>query len=283
MEPPATPMQAFVAPAQAAPQVWRLVVGLILAVTLWIVATLLLTMAGVALGGGPRLALLLALYGFGGLGAGVWLAARLIHRRRPARLAGPDGVRWRQMAAGAGVVAAATAIAALLPDLGLPAAQPQVGLAAWAAWLPLTIPAVAVQATSEELAFRGYLLQTLAARTGSTLAAVLLTSALFGLAHYDPSGSRMAGMASVAGAAASGLVLADVTRRTGSLSAAIGLHIANNLVALLLVAPEGPLGSLSLYVRPVGAAGEAALILADTALTLLLWGVWVAWWRRTRR
>ena len=37
-------------------------------------------------------------------------------------------------------------------------------LAAWAAWLPLVLPALLVQTAAEEIAFRGYLMQGLAAR-----------------------------------------------------------------------------------------------------------------------
>ena len=53
-----------------------------------------------------------------------------------------------------------------------------------------------------------------------------------------------------------GLILGDVTARTGNLSLAMGLHFANNAIALLLVAMPSPLAALSLYLAPVDPATD---------------------------
>ena len=261
---------AFVAPARVAPALWRLALGVVLAGAAWTGATLLLALAGAAAGAGPRAGLVLALLGFGGLMAGVWLAARLLHQRRPARLLGPGGFRWRQAAVAAAVVTAA-GLVAWVPLALIVAPQRQLGVAEWAAWLPLAVPAILVQASAEELAFRGYLMPQLAARFRDPLVWGLGPALVFGLMHWDPA---MPAWTTILPATASGLVLADVTVRTGNLSAAIGLHVANNLLALLVLAPATPLGHLGLWswARSPGTEGWVAAL--DIATTLVAWGLW---------
>ena len=63
-------------------------------------------------------------------------------------------------------------------------------------------------------------------------------------------------------------------RRTGNLSAAIGLHFANNVMAMLVVALPSPVSGLALWlsgVDPGDAAGLRLMMLADLAATLLAW------------
>ena len=119
------------------------------------------------------------------------------------------------------------------------------------AWLPLALPAILVQTAAEELAFRGYLMQGLAARFRSPLVWWLLPALLFGAAALEPGRVRRRTPGSSCSPPPSiGLVLADVTARTGNLSAAIGLHFANNVIALLVVALPSPLAGLSLWLAP---------------------------------
>jgi membrane protease YdiL (CAAX protease family) len=102
----------------------------------------------------------------------------------------------------------------------------------------------------EEVAFRGVLYAVLAARAG-TSRAVLVSSLLFGIWHVLPAlgllhdnaavesivGSGDAGrtlsvLAAVAGTAAAGLLLCELRRRSGSLLAPAGLHLALNGLGL---------------------------------------------------
>jgi membrane protease YdiL (CAAX protease family) len=153
----------------------------------------------------------------------------------------------------------------------------QAPVALWAAWLPLALPALMIQTAAEELAFRGYLLQGLAARFRAPLVWWLLPAVLFGLLHWDPAQFGRHAWLAAASAAVVGLVLADVTASTGNLSAAMGLHFANNAVALLLVAVPSPAAALSLYLYPVATGDPDALrriLLADLATTLVAWAAW---------
>jgi membrane protease YdiL (CAAX protease family) len=241
-------------------------------------ATGLVLVAVHRLGASGRPALIGYLAAFAGLILGLGLAARLLHGRSPGSLVGPDGVRAADVARGAaavGLVAAAGLAVLFATAPPMRRTEP----AEWAAWLPLALPAVLVQATAEELAFRGYLMQGLAARFRSPAVWWGLPAVLFGLLHWNPAEFGANAWLVVVSAAVAGLVLGDVTARTGSVSLAIGLHFANNAVALLIVSLPSPLAALSLFVYPVDPADAAAmrpLIVLDLAVILAAWALWLA-------
>jgi membrane protease YdiL (CAAX protease family) len=275
LAPPRSPrFEAFVAPARARPALWRLLIGSAIAAAAWFGSVLLLFFLFSPAAGG-RAALVLYLLSFAGLAAGTALAARL-HGRSARTLLGPGGFRPRAFFAGIAVLAVLAGLGAL-PLLFADAPVRQAPLAVWLAWLPLALPALLVQTAAEELAFRGYLMQALAARFRSALAWWLLPALLFGLLHWDPEQFGRHAWLAAASAGVVGLVLADVTARTGNLSAAIGLHFANNGVALLLVAVSGPASALGLWLHPLDPADPDAtlrFLLADLAATLVAWAAW---------
>src|SRR5215218_2220432 len=123
-----------------------------------------------------------------------------------ARSAWPAGLRWG--AAAAALVGTAYALAYVTGPVreALPEGEGGLGRAAlWAVLVVIPLGTV----LPEELAFRGLLLAQLGRRYG-LLAAVLLSSGLFGLWHVVPSlggGTANATMASVVGADAAGTVV----------------------------------------------------------------------------
>ena len=134
--------------------------------------------------------------------------------------------------------------------------------------------------------FRGYLMQGLAARFRSWPLWWLLPALLFGLLHWSPAefgpnaGWRRCRPRSI------GLILADVTARTGDLSLAMGLHFANNVIAVLILATArrspASASSRSTSIRRTPAAMRR-LLLADLASTLAAYAAWLgsgARWRR---
>ena len=106
-----------------------------------------------------------------------------------------------------------------------------------------------LQAASEELIFRGYLPQQLAARFGSPLVWGLLPSVAFGLMHAANSpGNETYAIYYVVIASIMGMVMLAMVWRTGSLAAAIGFHLVNNVGALVLTGPDNGPSSLTLFV-----------------------------------
>lgn len=268
---------AFVAPARRRPALWRTGIGLVLAVALWLfcVGMTLPFMPAAERMKGP-VSLLLYLASFAGLAIGILLAARLLQGRGGGTLIGRGGLRLRPLGVGVAAV-----VLAGLPSLGLAIALAPPSLqmppATWFLFLPLALPLIFLQSATEELVFRGYLMQSLAARTGARLVWFVLPALLFGLLHWNPADFGPNAWLGVASATASGLLLADVTRHTGNLSAAIGLHFANNVMAILLFAMPSQISTLSLFllgVDPSDVGRVRLLMLGDLATTLLCWLGW---------
>jgi membrane protease YdiL (CAAX protease family) len=93
--------------------------------------------------------------------------------------------------------------------------------------LPLAILLVTVVAVSEETDLRRYLTLRFTTTTGSTVAAVLLSSQVFGLGHvYEGTAGFMA-------VGALGLALAWVYVRTRSLVALIVFHFAQEFLGMV--------------------------------------------------
>lgn len=266
--------EAFVAPARARAGLWRLAAGVVLAGAVWVAAVLVLFRVALPAGAGSRGVLLLYLASFAGLALGTAVAARVLHGRAPASLLGPGGFRPRAFAMGVAAVAAIAVVVTVASAIVAPPVR-QAGLGGWARVLPLALALVLVQTAAEELFFRGYLMQALAARFRSPLAWALVPALAFGALHWDGGAYGRDAWLAVVAASAVGLAFADVTAVTGNLSAAIGLHFANNVVALLVVAMPGETAALALWVSPVDAGHPMrAWLAADIATTLAAWGGW---------
>lgn len=277
---------AFVAPARARPELWRLFLGLVLVAVVF-VAWFIAIVAAIYLvsgeGGGQQwvarlttadtpTSVLLVLAAIPGLGLGAMLAVRLLHGRKPGSLFG----RRRRVIlhfAIAGTVCLAILAASLLIPTGY-TPMPGLDITLWLTFLPLALTAIMAQAGAEEILFRGYLQQQLAARFTSPLIWILVPSVLFGAAHFDPGAPPVVAWLVVAAALLFGLCASDLTARTGSIGAAWGFHFANNVVAVLLIALNGNLSGLALYVTPFGADAVEILpplILRDMVTTLVIY------------
>lgn len=282
----------FVAPARARAELWRLSagMGIILLVYFASLAAIFGTIAW--LGGQAAVALwiqrvqeaagpvatLLLLGTFAGLLIGLWLAARWVHRRPLTSMIGPRA-RTRRDFRRAGLitlVGLSLSLAVFLPGTAVTA---NLSLAVWASFLPVALLGVAVQTGAEEILFRGYLQQQLAARFASPLVWMVLPSVVFGLAHFDTQAAGETAPLVALAAGLFGLLAADLTRRTGSIGAAWGMHFANNCFAILGISVQGTIPGLSLATTEMMISDTetiAPLLLQDMALTLILYAA-VRW------
>ncbi len=273
-EAPRTPFEAFVEPARRHPQLWRLILGLAIVVACWLFSSFVVIAVGVApvfltrppdpdaltqrldamMAGVNRSDVALLLVSFVGIWVGLFAVVKLLHGRPFATLFGPDRrIRWNEFAQGVAFIGVifliGLAVAAATSGLPQPSGQP---LAPWLAWLIPMAVVTFLQTTAEELLFRGYLIQQLAARFRSPLIWAGLPAILFAAGHYSNPQVAGAGIFYVGSTLLYALTATVLTARTGSLSAAMGMHFANNLLffAGTGVQGEGAGASLFTYAPP---------------------------------
>lgn len=217
--------------------------------------------------------ILFLLFGFAFFLIATLVCTDILHGRRPATLLGrPTLALWHGRRVLAALVALNLALWILPPwdgDMMLPGLP----FASWLPLLPLGLAAVFVQVTTEEVIFRGYLLQQLAARFIHPAVWMVLPSALFGALHYDPTlgGNSVWVMAS---AMLFGIMASDLTARSGSLGPAIAIHFVNNANAILLVSAQDSLNGLALFRAEIDLTDPAQLrnvLLVDTGVLVCSW------------
>lgn len=279
------PHQRFIAPAQRRCELWRLPVSALVIMAIYlapVAAASVYVVAefgpGVADGLRDRIltgstpgAMLVMLYSFAGLAIATMTAVRLVHRRSPATLLGPDvGSTGRNFLR---VVLPLGGLQILIASLALtdPAIRPGLSVVSFLGYLPFSIPGLLIQIGAEELLFRGYLQQQLAARFRAPVIWMGLPSALFAWGHYAPEEFGPGAVAIVLWAFAFGCLAADLTARTGNLGAAFAFHASNNASALFFIAIDGNLDGLALWSLPVDFSADltAPVVLATDFLAMV--------------
>lgn len=227
--------------------------------------------------GGERFQLMATLFSLALVPPALALSLRLLHGRRLGDLLGLGrGLEIAPLAIG-GLAAAALTACGLFLGVALGLVQVSVIEDYQAPWLLLALAAALIpaQAAGEELVFRGYLLQELGARWPSPIIWAALPSAVFALLHIGTEADALELAAYVASTFLFGLAAAALVWRTAGLSAAIGLHVVNNWLALCLFEPPqgvAGLGPLAVRFEPGGAPLSLALdILLLGAALAILW------------
>lgn len=282
--------EASLAEAKLYPELWRLALGIGLALLLWSGTGVLVIgiAAGIAAAEvGPFGILpwlrglaqpstpvhtLLLLATFAGLFIGAITAAAALHFRPPGTLFGAFA-DWRRgflttLALTVPVYAALIGLSVWL-DPPVPALAP--GL--WARVLPFALALIFLQIAAEELFFRGYLQQQLAARFQARWIWMWIPAVVFALLHWNPEAGMNLPLILLS-ALTFGLVAADLTERTGNLGAAMGLHFVNNVTGLTVVAIADTVTGLALFVTPLDIAeiGPQSVSMALSVVFML--GIW---------
>ena len=283
------PHAGFVAPARAAPQLWRLMLGLVLAAGIFLALSQMIfgtlfslmepeTARAISADGQvgqTAIGMLIILFQLGLLAVSAGLVVIMVHKRRPLSLIGSIPLAIRQFIAVLIGMTLLTAALWILPpyDFGAPLVR-NMEMGRWLALLPFALIGVLVQTGAEEVFFRGYVQQQLAARFRSPLVWMMVPAVLFGLGHYLPeSAGSNAGTIAI-WATVFGILMADLTARAGTLGPAMAVHFANNISAMVLTSVPDEMSGLALYVLPFGIADEAqmaAWLPVDFGFMLVSW------------
>lgn len=282
------PHEVFVAPARRTPELWRLALGLVLATfayfafnqaffqIIYVLAAPTNPQLLQDLGNGASpLAMYLLLFSFAFMSVGVGISVKLLHRRRASSLFGPIGVLRADFRMVTLAMLAIIAVVLVLPPWNMGAAYVQ--NMAFGSWITLLIPSlgfILIQVSAEEIVFRGYVQQQLAARFRSPLIWMVLPSVLFALGHYLPDAAGENAFLIAVWAGMFGILMADLTARSGSLGPAIAVHFWNNVSAMMIVSLPDELSGLALYLAPFGLEDAAALqawLPVDFAMMLVMW------------
>lgn len=222
-----------------------------------------------------QLSMLFLLASFGLMTISVIIALRVAHLRGIAEVLGPSALFKQQFSAVLVILVLVNVVVAVLPPWGmggeLEANTPPVR---WIVVLPFALIAIMVQVSAEEILFRGYLQQQLAARFSSPLVWGVVPAVLFGLGHYMPNEAGDNAYLFIIWAVIFGLMMADLTARAGTLGPAIAVHFVNNTAALLFVSLPDGLSGLSLFVTSFDMADTEqvrAWLPVDFAMMVVSW------------
>lgn len=266
---------------------WRYVLGLVIIVVANLVvggAVGLLVVYAVT-GGldpatlGPTASFVAIMSGFPFFLAGIVLVVTRLHRRHVRTLVTARArIDWRRV----GLGFLTWLVLLCLVKLGSFLLAPEsfsvnTDLAALALFAPLAIALTAIQTTTEELFFRGYVVQAASRVWGNRVFLALVSATLFTLPHLLNPEAAAGGWLTVFFGyfVGTGLVWVVVSLIDGTTELAIGAHFANNITSILLVGTAGTvvttpaLFTVDEYDPTVGAL--STLIIVPLFMVTVLW------------
>lgn len=226
---------------------WRYVLGLMIILFAWlIVGSGASVLVAFALGGQAdpsELGLveyyLFVMASFLCFFAGVLIAVSLVHRRHPRTLVTTQKqINWHRV--GHGFVAWFVSYG-LIGGLGQYLFYPDTfsfnsGLITFALFVPLALVLTAIQTTTEELFFRGYIVQGASLIWSNRVFLAIVPAVIFTLPHLLNPEARAGGWLTTFSSYffVPGLVWTVVSLIDGTTELAIGVHFANNIGGVLL-------------------------------------------------
>ena len=191
---------------------------------------------GQIVGAAPLLLVTILLLSFLPLLVGLLLVVRFIHQRPVTSLITPFArIDWKRMAVGFLAFGVLVGLACLVESLLYPGRyrfsfDPLEMLK----FIPVVLILVPLQAATEELLIRGYIMQGLGLLTRRAWFPVAVSSLVFMLLHFSNPEAQVDTLISLGGYLAVALLLALVTLKDNRLELAIGMHIANNVFVLVV-------------------------------------------------
>lgn len=184
----------------------------------------------------------------------LYLCVRFIHKKTFISIINTGNkVRWKKIGIGAvawlGIIVILDIISYLIDPGSF-----KISLNPHGFWILALLALIAfpIQASFEEVFFRGYLMQGISLIFERPWVVLMVTSLCFALLHWWNGGTVVMSLSIVMGTFIIGLMLGILTMADNGIELAIGVHIINNLyVSVIHSSPDGGLGNLpSLVVSP---------------------------------
>ncbi len=211
---------------------------------------------------------------YGSLAVAAFLVTRFLHGRSPLTLFGDWNRVIPDFLLATRGLAIFYVVFYLIPFWSWDGIDIQRSLTSWLMLLPLSVIAIFIQTTSEEVVYRGYLQQGLSARFENPIVWMLGPSILFGLVHYDPSFPPATAIDYMIWTGLFGLAAADLTARTGSLGAAMALHFVTNFIVTAVFAQHDVFAGFALILLPYS-PGELEWSLWSSIINVVT--LWMSW------
>lgn len=130
-----------------------------------------------------------------------------------------------------------------------------------------------IQASFEEIFFRGYLMQGIGLLTRKPAIPLLITSVIFAIGHFWNGNDVISGVGMVINMFIFGITLGIITLGENSLETAIGAHIVNNLFITTIISSPELLGNLPsiMTAGSQAAVGVPYFILPPILLVMVFW------------
>ena len=288
-ENPQTPVDRFFAAASTGlTQWWRWVLGVIVAVFIWQIATLVLVLPvgfaclateadidspWLACANGAESAGIIPGFVLLNLGflvglIGIWIVVRRLHKKSLTQAttgrASFDYSRFLY-AALVGLCVMIVIILAYRFILGVEVTLQSLNLWVYLPFVLIALVLTPIQASFEEVLFRGYIMQGLSLLTRNRLVLALVTAAIFTVPHLlNPEPFAYGFAFYILDIVSFGIVYAALTLLDGGIELAAGYHAINNLFLGLIANPDASaLATPSLFVVNLSQAPLLAVYCVD--------------------
>lgn len=153
-------------------------------------------------------------------------------------------VKWMKIFKGAGLWFALMGFVLLIELIISPSSAKFSFNPSFFTLLILSVIIYSIQASFEEIFFRGYLMQGIGLVTRKPVIPLLITSALFAVGHFFNGSDVFSGIGVVISMFIFGITLGIITLGENSLETAMGVHIANNIFLTIVINSTGVFGNL---------------------------------------
>jgi membrane protease YdiL (CAAX protease family) len=226
----------------------------------------------------PFFILLLTLVGYVASFVTLYLCVRFIHHRRFLSLITVKlRINWKRVLKGASVWFAILGIFTIISLLIDPKSyQFTFNPSTFGILVIVSLITFPIQASFEEIFFRGYLMQAFGLLSKKPIIPLLATSIIFGIVHVSNGSNMTLSGFPVIEASIIGLMLGIITLGESSIETAAGIHIMNNLYVALVVSTQGSvLGNVpSVFTAPSEPYSSVlwTIIFVIIALIIIFWG-----------